>query len=185
MGATVINLRSAGNSMREAYNSAVEDAVYEHGNDPYNGTISTTRGFIDLTKEFKKSNLSIYEFSDKLYEESRLQKWGDAIGICLQEPIINKNKNKTKVHTNIQRGNRVWKTVYEVKSREGNLIGSSDFQTDAIKIAREYTEHTKERTYVYITKQLVGKSSLVSEVSYKPSINETRGTYYFIALAAE
>lgn len=185
MGAIVINLRSVGNSMREAYDNAVEDAIYENGNDPYNGTISTTRGFIDLTKEFKKSNLDIYEFSDKLYEDSRLQKWGDAVGICLQEPIINKNKVKSQVHTNPQRGSRVWKTMYEVRGRDGNVLGNSEFQTDAIKIAREYTEHTKERTYVYITKQLVGSSHLVSEISYKPSINETRGTYYFVALAAE
>jgi len=40
--------------MREAYDSAVSYATSQHGNDGYNGTISTTRGFKDKTREFEK-----------------------------------------------------------------------------------------------------------------------------------
>jgi uncharacterized protein YeeX (DUF496 family) len=33
MGASLIEVRGYGSSMNEAYKSAVEDAIYEHGND--------------------------------------------------------------------------------------------------------------------------------------------------------
>ena len=33
----------------EAYNSLVETAEYEYGHDGYNGTISTSDGFFDIT----------------------------------------------------------------------------------------------------------------------------------------
>ena len=89
MGATLIETTSRGASMREAYNLAVEDAVYETGNDPYNGTISTTNGVIDITKEFRASGKSLGEYADYLYENNKLQKWGPAAGICVAEPVVN------------------------------------------------------------------------------------------------
>ena len=92
MGATLITVRSTGTSMRDAYNNAVEEAIYEYGNDNYNGTISTTRGCTDVTKEFVKSGKNLDEFEQYLYENNRLNKWGDALGICVSPPISNNNK---------------------------------------------------------------------------------------------
>ena len=48
MGATTFQTTRHGWTMTEAYNSAVEDAVYERGSDAYNGTISTTSGGNDI-----------------------------------------------------------------------------------------------------------------------------------------
>ena len=185
MGATLIETTSRAASMREAYNLAVEDAVYETGNDPYNGTISTTNGVIDITKEFRASGKSLGEYADYLYENNKLQKWGPAAGICVAEPVVNTNKIKTQVSTRPQKGNRTWKTVYEVQTYNGDVIASSEFQIDAIKKAREYTEKTKEATSVHICKHLVGGQTLVSEITYKKSDKERAGLYNFIALAAE
>lgn len=185
MGATLIETNSRGASMREAYNLAVEDAVYETGNDPYNGTISTTNGVIDITKEFRASGKSLADYADYLYENNKLQKWGPAAGICVAEPVVNTNKIKTQVATTPQKGTRTWKTVYQVKVYNGEVIASSEFQIDAIKKAREYTEKTKEATSVHISKQLVGSKSLVSEITYKKADKERAGFYHFIALAAE
>lgn len=44
MGATDFHVTAFGKDVHEAYRSAVDDALYEHGHDPYNGTISTTSG---------------------------------------------------------------------------------------------------------------------------------------------
>jgi len=185
MGATLIEVNSRGFSMREAYNTAVEDAIYEEGNDPYNGTISTTNGIVDITKEFKSSGKILKEYADYLCENSKLQKWGPALGICINEPIVNNNKIKSQVVTRPQKGNRTWKTVYEVKVYNGDVIASSEFQADAIKKAREYTEKTKEATSVHICKHLIGGHTLVSDITYKKADKERPGFYHFIALAAE
>tara|TARA_Y100001938_G_C7862145_1_gene316122 strand:+ start:234 stop:503 length:270 start_codon:yes stop_codon:yes gene_type:complete len=40
--------------MADAYKNAVEDALHEEGHNAYNGTISTTDGFVDKTEEFEK-----------------------------------------------------------------------------------------------------------------------------------
>ena len=185
MGATLIKVRSTGMSMRDAYNNAVEEAVYEYGNDNYNGTISTTRGFLDVTKEFVKSGKSIEEFEDYLYENSRLNKWGEALGICIRPAVQNNNKIKSKVDTTPQKGARKWETFYEVRLFDGTVIGGSLFQIDAINTGRKYTEETKSNTYVHITKKLVNSKTLVSTISYKSADKEKDGSYYFIALAAE
>lgn len=185
MGASLIEVRGRGSSMIDAYKSAVEDAIYENGNDPYNGTISTTNGVTDVTKRFRSSGKSISEFVDHVYENDELQKWGNALGICLSEPVVNNNKIKTQVKTMPQKGTRKWETRYLVQSYDGRVIGESEFQTDAIKLARAHTEKTKEKTYVHISKKLVGNPTLVSEISYKKSDKEKEGSYYFIALAAE
>jgi hypothetical protein len=184
MGAQLIELTSRGASMREAYRNAVEEAVYEYGNDSYNGTISTTQGFVDMTKEYLSSGKSLGDFAEWLYENNKISKWGSAAGICTTKPVVNNNKIKTQVATTPQRGNRVWKTIYEVQLFDGDVIGSSEFQIDAINIGRKYTEEHKVKTYVHITKKLTNSSTLVSEISYKKADKETPGSYYFIAMAA-
>jgi hypothetical protein len=185
MGAVLITDRARGTSMKEAYNNAVEQAVYEYGNDTYNGTISTTRGFEDHTTKFRRSGKTLSEYRDWLYENNMLQKWSNAVGICITEPIVNNNKIKTQVNTTPQKGTRNWITVFQVRLRDGSVVGKHIHQTEAIKIARAYTEKTKERTYVHITKKLESDKTLVSEISYKKSDQEKEGTYEFIALAAE
>jgi hypothetical protein len=185
MGASLIEERGRGSSINDAYKRAVEDAIYEHGNDSYNGTISTTNGVKDVTKQYRSSGKSIGDFAEYLYETDQLQKWGNALGVCLSEPVVNNNKVKTQVNTTPQKGTRKWETRYVVQLFDGTVIGSSEFQIDAIKLGREYTEKNKEKTYVHITKKLIGSSTLVSEISYKKSDKEKEGLYYFIALAAE
>ena len=127
----------------------------------------------------------IDDFSDKLDRNSELRKWGSAVGVCISQPVVNNNKIKTQVKTTAQKGNRVWKTIYEVRTSDGSIIGSNEIQIDAINIGRKYTEEHMVKTYVHITKKLTNSSTLVSEISYKQSEKECDGLYYFIALAAE
>jgi hypothetical protein len=185
MGAVLIIEKSKGNSMSEAYDDAVEQAIYENGNDRYNGTISTTSGFIDHTSQFRRSGKSIEDYAHSVDKNGLIQKWGSTLGICMSEPVVNNNKIKTQVNTMPQVGARTWLTTYVVQLYNGRVVGSDSHQTNAIKIAREYTEKTKENTYVHITKKLVGAKTLVSEISYKKSDKEQTGLYCFIGIAAE
>ena len=185
MGACLIELTSSGASMADAYRNAVEEAVYEHGNDSYNGTISTTVGCVDKTKDFKASGMTLSAYAEWLYEENKISKWGPAAGICLSEPVENTNKIKSQVFTNPQKGARVWKTMYVAQTPAGITIGKSEYQADAIRLARNYTEKHQEPSQVIITKELSNGSTLVSEIKYKKSTTEKNGRYYFIAIAAE
>ena len=52
MGAYNIENRWVAPTMKEAYQDCVADALHYSGHCAYNGTISTTNGFIDQTKHF-------------------------------------------------------------------------------------------------------------------------------------
>ena len=81
MGATFDDLDCEGNSIKEAYESAVKQAVYDDGHCPYNGTISTTKGFKEIECPEGWVEFGLEErckFFDSLMEEC--EKWGPALG---------------------------------------------------------------------------------------------------------
>tara|TARA_R110002110_G_scaffold145190_6_gene334599 strand:- start:2254 stop:2535 length:282 start_codon:yes stop_codon:yes gene_type:complete len=49
MGAHSFYVAYEANNAEQAYNALVQQAIYNHGHDPYNGTISTTDGFRMIT----------------------------------------------------------------------------------------------------------------------------------------
>jgi len=53
MGASTFWDTATGKTLEEAYDKAVQSALFEYGHDSYNGTISTTRGVIDITRYLK------------------------------------------------------------------------------------------------------------------------------------
>ena len=183
MGATNFSLKVGGKSLDDAYKSAVQNAVYENGNDSYNGTISTTSGITNKTSEFKRSGLTPNEFISK--EINNARKWGNCFGICIQEPKGNTNKVKTKVEKVVSKGAKKWVTKYVVYSRMENYVGEKLTQADAIKLAQAHTEKTQERTRVEIEKKLDKGNSTIANITYKASTNEKDGVYYLFGIAAE
>jgi hypothetical protein len=79
MGATNLYVEYNGNSMSEAYKAAVEDALHDWGHDPYNGTISTTSGFIDKTSAFN-GDLDAFESKALDNTEKWESVWGAKVG---------------------------------------------------------------------------------------------------------
>lgn len=184
MGACDFRTKSRGASMSEAYRSAVDEVREEYGNDSYNGTISTTNGFRDLTSEFKRSGLSLHDFINKNID--RAEKRGACFGICIKEPKGNTNKIKSQVEHVVEKGTKKWVLKYVVYNRYmDNEIASKDTKGEAVKKAREYTEKTQERTYVVMKKVLEKGNPKVAEITYKGSSNEVVGEYMFFGIAAE
>lgn len=75
MGACNFKTLAAGKDLNDAFKNAVDAALYEHGRDNYNGTISTTslcgiRGGMPRygTKAF-------YDAVERLHDKNGLQKW--------------------------------------------------------------------------------------------------------------
>jgi hypothetical protein len=181
MGSTTFYHKRTAPNMKEAYNQLVEDAIDEYGNDAYNGTISTTNGFVDVTKKFKESGKKLSAFIESA--EDVMDK-RDCWGICVLEPKLNTNKIKSQVELVLQVGRRVWETRYEVQA-EGRLIGSHPLQAGAIRIARDYTELTKISSHVTRVNVLKEGEKNVAFVNYKPSSEERQGEYVLFGWAAE
>jgi len=55
---------------RDAYHDAVEDAEYEDGHDPYNGTISTTDGFSMRRDNPRYGTKAFDKWEDKVLDET-------------------------------------------------------------------------------------------------------------------
>lgn len=181
MGSTTFYERKIAASMKDAYNNAIEDATDEYGNDPYNGTISTTNGFVDVTEKFKKSKKKLNDFIEAA--EDIMDK-RDCWGICTVEPKLNSNKIKSQVEIIPQVGTCVWESRYEVHG-QGTLIGSHILQAGAIKIARDYTERTKISSSITRVKVLKEGNKNVGSITYKPSKDERHGEYVFFGWAAD
>jgi hypothetical protein len=182
MGASWFEIRATGNSAREAYNSAVEDAEQESGHDSYNGTISTTHTFDDLTPQFKRSGKTLAEYIDM-----QMDKLGkrDCAAICIQEPVVNKNKTKSQVEHIVTPGTKKWMLKYVVYNSEDQMIASCVTKGDAVKMARAYTEKHQRTTHVVVEKSLVKGDRAVAKITYKKSSTEKQGVWRFFGWAAE
>ena len=184
MGACTFTNKRRGKTMNDAYDRACEDAREEYGHqDGYNGTISTTRGFIDVTDEFKRSKKELNSFINANID--RANKWGSCLAICVEQPKGNTNKVKSQVEHVVSKGTKKWILKFVVTDREGNTIDSKRTKGDAVKVARAYTEKHQKTCYINMEKVLEGGGSKVAEVKYKQSTSEKEGTYVFFGWAAE
>lgn len=184
MGACTFTNTGYGKTMRDAYSDLCEDAREEYGHqDGYNGTISTTSGFRDVTSEFKRSGKSLQSF---IYDNiDRAEKWGSCLAICIEEPKGNTNKVKSQVTHNVEKGTKKWVLKYIVKDYYGTTIGSKDTKGDAVKLARAHTEKTQTKTIIEMAKVLEKGSTRVAEIEYKKGKAEKNGKYVFFGWAAE
>jgi hypothetical protein len=70
-----VEIRGEGLSMQDAYNQAVQEALYESGHNPYNGTISTTSGVIVAPDLPKREPLTFEEASAHLQHQDESGEW--------------------------------------------------------------------------------------------------------------
>lgn len=183
MGADSFITRSRGMNASEAYTTAVENAESEYGRDAYNGTISTTHSFTDVTKKFRESRKERREFiDDMLYNAAKR----DCFVIEEQSPIKNSNKIKSVVEHTVVKGTSKWELRYNVYvgSYEERQLKSFKTKGDAVKYAREHTEKTQSTTFVRMEKVLVNQDANVACIKYKSSTQEREGIYVFFGMAA-
>ena len=184
MGACSFRTTQTGRDMGEAYDTACQYASEEYGHqEGYNGTISTTHGFRDMTSEFKRSKKELSQFISDSYEKLNKR---DCWAICIDEPKTNTNKVKSQVENIVEKGTKKWVLKYIVRKQYGDTtIGSYDTKTLAVKKAREYTERTQDSTVIEMVKVLEKGTTKVAKISYKKSTNEKSGKYVFFGWAAE
>lgn len=77
MGACNFIVFKAAPSAQEAFDALVEQATWEHGHDPYNGTISTTslkRGYKSVAAHDEPFGKEVV---DRAYKEAEDADWGE------------------------------------------------------------------------------------------------------------
>jgi len=91
MGATTFAQVEVAANAQTAYENAVRRATYDHGHDPYNGTISTTRGF-----EFKSVKFENEEQVRQWIELTinNTEKWGKAVCAVLPNELARRDVPK-------------------------------------------------------------------------------------------
>jgi len=181
MGACSFVNKGRGKSMRDVYTDLVDEATSEYGHDSYNGTISTTCGYQDITNEWKASKEDIRTFISKKLEKASKR---DCFGVCIAPPKVNSNKIKSQVEHFVEKGTKKWVLKYVVSDYD-NQIGKYSTKGEAVKAARAYTEKTQQSTSIVIEKKLERGNSTVAKITYKPSSTEKDGQYIFFGWAAE
>jgi hypothetical protein len=182
MGAEAFITRQRGMNASEAYTHAVEAAESEHCCTAYNGTISTTTTFRDVTADFRKSKKERRQFIDNMLENAGKR---DCYVIEEQAPVKNNNKIKSIVDHTVVKGTSKWELRYSVYTGwEDKQLKSFKTKTDAVKYAREYTENKQKTTFVRMEKILTNQDANVACIKYKKSTQETEGTYIFFGMAA-
>ena len=91
MGAVTFWTCAGGENMNHAYEELKRETREYYGSDPYNGTITTTEGVINITaqaKQFTDNNLTdekrLNEFLDKAWNgevNKTIEKWENCGGI--------------------------------------------------------------------------------------------------------
>lgn len=182
MGAEAFITRQRGMNASEAYTNAVQEAESEFGRDAYNGTISTTSNFLDVTSVYRKSGMERRVFIDYQLEKASKRQ---CYAIEEEAPIKNNNKIKSVVEHTVVKGTSKWELKYNVYTGwEDKQLKSFKTKTDAVKYAREHTEKSQNTTFVRMEKVLVNQDANVACIKYKKSTQEKEGTYIFFGYAA-
>jgi len=183
MGAQDFIIRQTAMSATEAYGNAVEEAIAEEGTDLYNGTISTTIGFKNVTDEFRKSKKTRQQFVNEMLEKIGKR---DCRVIEEQAPVKNDNKIKSVVEHTVVKGTSKWELRYNVYvgAHDERQLKSFNTKGDAVKFAREHTEKTKNTTFVRMEKILTNQNPNVACIKYKQSTQEKEGVYILFGVAA-
>lgn len=180
MGACSFRNSTKARNMHDAYRDLVDAANSQYGNDVYNGTISTTDGYRDVTSNFKSSGKDLSTYIDEMLDKSSKR---DCFGICVEEPKSNPNKIKSQVEHHVVKGTRKW-DLWFIVTEWDTEIGKFKTKTEALKCARKRTEATTLRTRIHMEKRVQGNSQ-VATINYKQSSSEKPGKYVFFGWAAE
>lgn len=132
MGAISFQELGFGKDPREAFDTLVREAVFEYGNDPYNGTIYTCR-MGECEKSFEKHNKTNTKKAHE-FAEDRIGRFEKRIAnyVCIgvhhwevSEIVKERTGNKPKIRQ---------KFVVR-KEPEGNIFATKDSRSDAENLA--------------------------------------------------
>lgn len=190
MGSVDFETYATGKTPKEAFASAVEQALYEHGHEGYTGTIAEKNGFTIITPPNTWKGREM-EYAQKLLEEedSRISnKWGPAGCIHLfSEGLKEEVAYATTTTKYKQEGTRKWETFFEVNGMDGRQFDILKSQTEAEASAKSFAKKYNVPCTVEITKKLVnGHSRIITVHPKTKEVVSEQGmhTYLFFGFAS-
>jgi hypothetical protein len=94
MGACNYEVIKHGKDLKDAFKNAVEDALYYHGHDSYNGTISTTSLVGIDTDAPKFGTKTFYKYISKQYDT--MNKW-DCFAVELKGKALKEYRKQNRL----------------------------------------------------------------------------------------
>jgi hypothetical protein len=88
MGASTFGTHAYAETAQKAYDALIKEAYYNHGHDPYNGTISTTAGEGFIMVPFLEGEDSV-SWMDRAIDNPKVNKWGPCA--CVEATHVEKN----------------------------------------------------------------------------------------------
>lgn len=170
MGAQSFFLTGTGKNAEEVFNALVKEAVYERGNDSYNGTISTCDLYKRPMKVFdsynKKNEDEAYDFA---VAHDFGQKWTAYyidLGVIGYELIEVKRENK--------KSDAKFEMMYNVYNYSGKKVASEKIKATAEQRAMEYSVKHNENTFIQKEPTRASGSCLVCDVSVSRKFYEKK-----------
>lgn len=181
MGAQSFQIKGRGETAKEAFGYLVEEAISEHGHDPYSGTIATVHGFRDMTSSYKASGKSLPEYLNNRFDNIGKR---ECEAICIKPPVKDERKNKVKVEHIVTPGTKKWLLKYTVYASTRN-VKSFDTKGEAVEFAKKWAETYKDRIEIHMEKVLEKGSSMVAKINFVQPTKPTDGEWVFYGWAAE
>lgn len=187
MGATTFTMTAKGTDVKEVFNNLVEEAQHMYGNDPYNGTISTTSlaNEIRLPKEVQNSKNKDKAINELLRKDENFgftHKWETRyadLGVAHYESYAPKWVADTR-KPKIEKGVRTEKKFSVVKKQNNFITRTRSYQainkfsniTEAKKYAKEQALKTGEELTIMQHRSngemfQVGHMNLIADKTYK------------------
>lgn len=170
MGANSFFVTGTGKSAEEVFDALVKEAVYERGNDSYNGTISTCRLYRRPMKVYDsydaKNKDEAYDFA---VARDFGQKWTayyidlGVIGYELIEVKREKKKSDAEFHM-----------MYNVYNYSGKRVASEKVKAAAESAAMKYSVEHNENTFIQKEPTRASGSCLVCNVSVSRKFYEKK-----------
>jgi len=93
MGAHSFEDCGYGKTAEEAFKNLYDQAAYDYGHNPYNGTISTNEDFV--IKPLKEDE-TISEWTNRMLDDPDIQKWGPCA--CVKDPEVEEENGSWMWH---------------------------------------------------------------------------------------
>lgn len=157
MGGTTFEVVEYGTNVKEVFNSLYDNAKWEYGTDPYNGTISTTslgREIIPndkLKKALKKRDWkTLEEFDNELYPEKRVTRY---IKELAHYEAYSTKWVDLKETVSRQKGVQTLKRFVVISASQVNnrpfYLNTYDTLSEAKRVAKEKSLQNEEKVYVF------------------------------------
>lgn len=139
----------------------------------------------NVTPSWKNSNCPKFGTNDfkvfiaDILDKKRLtNSTGVGVIVAVENGSADTRQRPWTLNNNIKEGSRATKRHFEVRTKDGNLVGNYDKKGDAIRAAKAAMVNLKQDMYCDIVYRVIDPEMAIAfTLDYTPSVNAKMGTY--------